>query len=61
MQFMEMKLLKSVLCMTGTANQKTVNHKKVSRAVAQQHEGTMKSVHSSHKYDIRLEFNDWTD
>jgi len=39
--------------MTGITNLKTVNHKKISTAVAQQHEGTMKSGQSSHKCDIR--------
>jgi hypothetical protein len=52
MQSMEMKLLKNLFCMTGVTNLKTVSHKKISTAVAQQHEGTMKIGHSSHKCDI---------
>jgi len=44
--------------MTGITNLKTVNRKKISTAVSQQHEGTMKNAHSSHKYDIRSECDD---
>ena len=44
--------------MTGITNLKTVNHKKISTAVAQQHEGTMNSGQSSHTCDIRSECHD---
>jgi hypothetical protein len=47
--------------MTGAANLKTVNHYKINTAVAQQHDGTMKSGQSSYKCDIRSEFIDGTD
>lgn len=58
---MEMNLLKNLFCMTGITNLKTVNHKNINTAVAQQHEGTMKSDQSSHKCDVKLECDDWTD
>jgi len=58
MQFMEMNLFKDLICMTGITNLKTVNRKKISTAVSQQREGTMKNAHSSHKYDIRSECDD---